>query len=1051
MKKKHILLWLVCLVIFTCSAGALEKISGIAYIYPNDPGQDPNIPGQDPTHTKLTDGAIGAGGGSAVWGQWQGNKAIVLFDLKRRHELDKIEFWTREDSKSQHLGRVDLMVSTDGKRYRRVRTVRNPQEALRENPPKPKIYSFSAENLKVEARYVKLTFYQDNLSPGVYQQVIEEVNFWGSSLPFIFDEKIPQVNFKAKVNTYSSLRLEIGDFLKQNPQITDLRVFVSEEEFRDVEGMREHKLWWYLDEAKKTMIVNGLTPNRWHYLAISAVRADDSQRRYLEPVAIKLPGVLEVEKVGDIFGINAYPNSEPGGAHVRREPELEREMGEMHFQWVQEAGIKYNRWWRNYPAVLIPYVNRGVSYIVNMQNDMQYTKNTNSYGTWLFQSANEPNLHGTKPEESVATIKQGYETLKAVSPENMLAAPAIHGIEAHQWLRDFYEAGGKDYFDAMDVHIYTQSAFPVPEGLAPGSPEGMLLQIARLKEIMAEYGDEDKPLITTETGCPTYTGRSWAVRGMTQEQQANNIVRMHLHLIANGYRRIFWYSLQDEGPDPNNMEHNFGIIDYWGKPKVSYHAYKTMVQQLGETLYDTVLEGVENPYYGYQFKKLDGGGYVSCLWDAAGKSEATIGLSAGEGPVILYDLLGNRKELAVGEQHTITISESPIYLHTQKPVKVLSAKRLPPPPTLDVAAFLPGNVLLAGDEATLTIKLNSTLPGVVQGKTWVEGQFSIDGESFAVDDEMIIQLPLLLPESVEPGRYALKIKVELPKQQVGTFEVFGIREFDLHFWLASPRGAAPKIYKNDFTGDGTEEILLTNEKWEALIAPEFGGRLLLLIDKESKTNQLHADLKEFSRTCTGPGLGLWDALGSWTADLWQAKYDYSLIESNQEIGLNMQATAKTGIKVTKQILLPHSNEYLDYKLKFHNPTRGEVTVNYATHPEFTPGGTADNNLDVIYLPTQGEIRSFPYTSSLGDRGATIVDQGWWAIADTSKKVMLCAAFDETKVNNLRQWWGDEFFNIELSLKPFRLGPNEESEFNTRYFIKQTTAPKAIQAEWAKLK
>ena len=89
--------------------------------------------------------------------------------------------------------------------------------------------------------------------------------------------------------------------------------------------MEEYRIWWFLDEQKETVIVNGLTPNRTHYIAVAGVRADDKQRRFLEPVAVKLPGVLEVRKVGDVFGVNAFPYIETGAAHQKRSPEEERE------------------------------------------------------------------------------------------------------------------------------------------------------------------------------------------------------------------------------------------------------------------------------------------------------------------------------------------------------------------------------------------------------------------------------------------------------------------------------------------------------------------------------------------------------------------------------------------------------------------------------------------------------------------------------------------------------------------------------------------------------
>ena len=1046
MKLKKVCLWLLIIAALFASAALAEKIQGITYTYPDEPGQDRDIPNQDPLQTKLVDGIIGGGGAGAVWGQWQGNKAIVRFDLKRRYKLSAIEIWTSEGLVNQHLGRVEILSSTDGSDYRRVGTLRNPQEPLKEKPLQDNIYSFCDKDLNFEARYVKLTFYQDNLTAGIYQQVIEEVCLWGEPLPFSYDSQMPPVEFTAEVNTYSSVRLEIGDYLQRNPQAADLRVFVAEEDFRDVEGKEEYRQWWYLNAQKQTVIVNGLTPNHTYYIAAAGVSAGDKQLRYLEPAAVRLPGVLAVEKVGDVFGVNAFPYIETGASHQRRSPEEEREMFQRQIKLAQEAGIKYNRWWRNYSSGLLPYVNAGITFLTGLQADEQYISQSNSYGTWFFEGGNEPNFAGTKPEEYVAIIKEGYKAIKAVNAENILAAPVVGPSD---WLREFYEAGGKDYFDVMDTHLYPATASPVPEGLPKGAPEAILLAVQELKEIMADYHDADKPLIITETGSPTYTGRSWAVRGLSQEEQAQNIVRIYLHLIAGGFRRIFLYALQDEGTDLNNMEHNFGIVDYEGKPKLAYYAYQTMTGQLGETLFDGPLNGTENPYYGYQFKKLAQTGYISCLWDAAGKSEALLKLAAGEDEVIVYDLFGHGRELTAGEQLTLTISESPIYIHTKAPLVVQSAKRLPPPPTLKVAASLPSDVLLAGDNSSLNVSLNSTLPGTVRGTVSVEGEFQASPRDFEITDEAILELPLILPRNAAPGVYMLTIKVELPKQKVGSTNVSGVQELKLNFWLASPLGAKPTIYKQDFTGDGSEEILLTNEKLEALIAPEFGGRLILLIDKESKTNQLNADLKEFSTSCSGSGLGFWDALGTWTADLWRAKYDYQLVDSEQNIGVSMQATGQSGVVVSKQILLPDSSGCLNYKLKFFNPTNSELTINYTTHPEFTPGGVADSYSDVIYLPSKAEIRKYPYVSTLGDRGSAEVDQGWWAITDPKEKVMLGAVFDEKKVESIRQWWGDEAFNLELSLKPFRLAPKEEYAFDTLYFIKQSDDFQAIKEEWLK--
>ena len=119
---------------------------------------------------------------------------------------------------------------------------------------------------------------------------------------------------------------------------------------------------------------------------------------------------------------------------------------------------------------------------------------------------------------------------------------------------------------------------------------------------MAEFGDEDKPIIITETGCPTYTGNNWAVKS-TPEMQANfRCPRSSAH-DRKRCEEDLWYALQDEGTDPNNMEENFGLIDYYGNPKPAYYAYKTMIEQLGETVYHGPTSGPCQPLLRLQLCK----------------------------------------------------------------------------------------------------------------------------------------------------------------------------------------------------------------------------------------------------------------------------------------------------------------------------------------------------------------------------------------------------------------------------------------------------------------
>ena len=107
---------------------------------------------------------------------------------------------------------------------------------------------------------------------------------------------------------------------------------------------------------------------------------------------MKLPEVLAVEKVGDVFGVNAFPYFAPGSAHNLRPREEEEAMFQQQIQWLREAKVKYNRWWCGREGIR-PYLENGITYLTWMRTDRpQSGKRTD--GVWLFASSNEPNLAG---------------------------------------------------------------------------------------------------------------------------------------------------------------------------------------------------------------------------------------------------------------------------------------------------------------------------------------------------------------------------------------------------------------------------------------------------------------------------------------------------------------------------------------------------------------------------------------------------------------------------------------------------------------------------------
>ena len=110
---------------------------------------------------------------------------------------------------------------------------------------------------------------------------------------------------------------------------------------------------------------------------------------------------------------------------------------------------------------------------------------------------NEPNLNlywkNPNAANYVALLKEVRAIQREIDPGMKLSIAGIAASSMLPYLRRCYEAGAKEFFDVMNVHMYCH----------PGGPEGWF-DITELKALMAEFGDAAKPIIVTETGWQTH-------------------------------------------------------------------------------------------------------------------------------------------------------------------------------------------------------------------------------------------------------------------------------------------------------------------------------------------------------------------------------------------------------------------------------------------------------------------------------------------------------------------------------------------------------------------
>lgn len=144
----------------------------------------------------------------------------------------------------------------------------------------------------------------------------------------------------------------------------------------------------------------------------------------------------------------------------------------------------------------------------------------------------------------------------------------------------------------MSVHPYRQQA-----------PETVEEEYRSLRLLIRRYAPAGKtiPIISGEWGYstqyPAFAGLKDAAA--RDEQQAKWLARQFLTNIANDIALSIWYDWRDDGTDPKEPEHHFGLVrheyhpgrDPVYDPKPAYTAMKTMTEQLGGFRYHARLWG----------------------------------------------------------------------------------------------------------------------------------------------------------------------------------------------------------------------------------------------------------------------------------------------------------------------------------------------------------------------------------------------------------------------------------------------------------------------------
>ncbi|MGC3791375.1 cellulase family glycosylhydrolase [Priestia aryabhattai] len=270
----------------------------------------------------------------------------------------------------------------------------------------------------------------------------------------------------------------------------------------------------------------------------------------------------------------------------------------------------------------------------------------------IWEIWNEPNIEMFwNPQPSYKQysllVKKVAPIIKKNDPNSRVVAPALAGIhqESLKWLQQFFKQGTLKYIDAVSVHPYRFT-----------NPEDALKDYKELKIIIRQYTNRDIPIISGEWG---YSILNTPTQHLTEMQQADYVIRMFLVNAEEGIPISILYNWKNNGFDPNNKEHNFGVLWYSGKPKLSYLAIQTFTSRLDGYKFSRAIKYGRDDTYILEFQNSDRQKLLS-FWTTGTSYSFPFRLDSGKGK--LYSMLGGMQNIEWDRKVELNISSSPNYL-----------------------------------------------------------------------------------------------------------------------------------------------------------------------------------------------------------------------------------------------------------------------------------------------------------------------------------------------------------------------------------------------------
>lgn len=226
----------------------------------------------------------------------------------------------------------------------------------------------------------------------------------------------------------------------------------------------------------------------------------------------------------------------------------------------------------------------------------------------IFEIWNEPNIGFWKPKPDVndyaALVKATVKAIRQVDPAVPILAGATSTLP-QDYLEKLFASGAMNGVTALSVHPYRS-----------GNPETVADDYARVRGLIARYTQAGQPLLPIV--CSEW-GYSTASSHVSENVQAAYMLREYLVNLASGVNMTTYYDWKDDGSDPRNAEHRYGILRQSLAPKPAYVAARNLLQRLRACTFCHRLASADPDQYDLLFEGPDGLAVVS--WNSGDSAD----------------------------------------------------------------------------------------------------------------------------------------------------------------------------------------------------------------------------------------------------------------------------------------------------------------------------------------------------------------------------------------------------------------------------------------------